>query len=379
MEAGRQRRHQPYKSISDEQFLKLDAEIGEVRQDYPCPSDADNIKIFKRYGVPKLPLPTRTNVQLLRKGYSKALARFNRSPFVAQALGIANGPPSWTEHNVRIPVRDGSNINACIYRPQQLPTSGAPVAAFFHGGGWFAGTAEDEAFLCRLLATRFGHVVLNVEYRLHPDVNFPVPALDAYDAVKWTISHVKQFGGDLAKGFLVGGTSGGATFAAISAHLARDEKLSPPITGCFLFCPVIPEGILVNENDLISRFPGRNRSPDQNANAPLMTRAMQQSIMALADFDWQSPLISPLMFPDHHELPPTWVSVCGLDPWRDGGIIYAEEIEKEGTKVRVDAYPGLPHCWWTNFPQIEATRKWLQDVLEGFEWLVGADTAKSHL
>jgi acetyl esterase/lipase len=41
-------------------------------------------------------------------------------------------------------------------------------------------------------------------------------------------------GADLAKGFIVGGTSAGANLAAVVCHQAADTGLSPPITGQFL-------------------------------------------------------------------------------------------------------------------------------------------------
>lgn len=40
--------------------------------------------------------------------------------------------------------------------------------------------------------------------------------------------------GDLTKGFIIAGASAGANMAAVVAHLARDEKLSPPLTGQLL-------------------------------------------------------------------------------------------------------------------------------------------------
>lgn len=93
-------------------------------------------------------------------------------------------------------------------------------------------------------------------------------------------------GGNLEKGFIIGGVSGGGTYTSIAALLARDDQLEPPITGVFLLCPVLstdrppkdaPPKISVDAS-YAEMFPGRVRSHKQNAEAPLMTRAMQEAI-----------------------------------------------------------------------------------------------------
>ena len=33
--------------------------------------------------------------------------------------------------------------------------------------------------------------------------------------------------------------------------------------------------------------------------------------------------------------------MCGIDPWRDPGIIYHEELEKVDQEVKIDVYKGV--------------------------------------
>lgn len=101
-----------------------------------------------------------------------------------------------------------------------------------------------------------------------------------------------------------------------------------------------------------------------------MDRAMQNSIQEFASFDYHSPLLTPFNFPSHRDVPATYIVVCGLDPWRDTGRIYGEELEKCGGVVKVDVYTGLPHCWWTTYPMLDVSEKWVGDVLGGFSWLL---------
>lgn len=49
-----------------------------------------------------------------------------------------------------------------------------------------------------------------------------------------------------------------------------------------------------------------------------------------------NPECSPLLFPSHNGLPPTYIQVCGLDPLRDEGLLYEKVLREEGVKTKVD-------------------------------------------
>ena len=236
---------------------------------------------------------------------------------------------------------------------------------------------------------------MNVGYRLYPDVDFPVPITDCHDVVRWLSTHYLTLSGgdriDPSLGFILGGMSGGGTYASIVCHLARDERLLPRITGCYLACPVLST-VIVNphtneEKDIFP--PSRNNSHTTCANAPLMNNKMQSAIKDFANYEFNDPLLSPVHFPSHEGLSRrTYTQVCGLDPWRDAGICYHEELEKAkkvgeegdgdgdgdaGAGVRLDVFGRLPHCWWSTYPDIEATEQWWGRTVEGWRWLLGRD------
>lgn len=179
--------------------------------------------------------------------------------------------PSYVEEDIQIPVRDGSTIAVRIYKPKNLPQDGCPIFVVYHGGGFCLGGLDDDAAFCRSF-TKLGGIAVNVDYRLAPEHTFPVPFLDAYDALKWTAANFENLGGNPRKGFLVGGFSAGANFSSILAHLARDDKLEPPLTGVYLSIPpcgppeVFPE-----------KYRDVHLSREQNKNAPILN----QTSMAL--------------------------------------------------------------------------------------------------
>lgn len=233
------------------------------------------------------------------------------------------------------------------------------------------GDLETESHDCQVLCARLGIAVFNVAYRLYPDVDFPTPIYDAYDAVRYIAANYSSTL-DLRRGFIVAGSSGGATWASIISHLARDDELDPPLTGCHLTCPIISEEEW-DSGDTVGRMfgPERYASADTHADGLLMNRKMQRAIQTLAMFPaGRSQLLTPFHAESHIALPPTYVQVCGLDPWRDGGIIYTEELEKVGVRTRLEVYNGLPHVWWTVFPMLEASRRRFDDMVDGMEWLL---------
>lgn len=47
---------------------------------------------------------------------------------------------------------------------------------------------------------------------------------------------------DPKKGFIIGGTSAGGNMTATVAHLFKDEKIEPALTGCLLVIPATCAG-----------------------------------------------------------------------------------------------------------------------------------------
>lgn len=43
-------------------------------------------------------------------------------------------------------------------------------------------------------------------------------------------------------------------------------------------------------------------------------------------------------------------------------------------QVRIEYYPGLPHCWWMVWPQISRTKLWIEDMVSGADWALGRDS-----
>jgi acetyl esterase/lipase len=79
-----------------------------------------------------------------------------------------------------------------------------------------------------------------------------------------------------------------------------------------------------------------------------------------------------LLWPTGHaDLPPTYFQICGMDPLRDEGLIYEQALREEwGVRTRMDIYPGLPHGFWSFYPEADFSKKHLMDTMNGMEWLL---------
>ncbi len=93
-----------------------------------------------------------------------------------------------------------------IYRPSSAP-SNAPVVVFIYGGSWDSGRRQEYAFAGKALAGK-GFVTVIPDYRVYPQVVWPAFLQDNARAVAWTRAHVRDYGGDPHRLFLVGHSAG---------------------------------------------------------------------------------------------------------------------------------------------------------------------------
>jgi acetyl esterase/lipase len=105
-----------------------------------------------------------------------------------------------------------------VYSPKDAKDR--PVVVFFYGGSWTAGSRGLYRFVGAALAER-GIVTVLPDYRLYPQVKFPLFLDDGALAVAWVQKHAHEFGGDPQRIVLMGHSAGGHE----AAFLAYDRRL----------------------------------------------------------------------------------------------------------------------------------------------------------
>ncbi|MGX1786993.1 alpha/beta hydrolase [Bosea sp. NPDC055332] len=84
---------------------------------------------------------------------------------------------------------------------------GRPVVFFIYGGSWANGAKESYAFVGDALAAR-GFVTVVADYRLVPEVRFPVFIEDGATALRFVRENIARFGGDPRRIHLMGHSAG---------------------------------------------------------------------------------------------------------------------------------------------------------------------------
>ncbi len=95
----------------------------------------------------------------------------------------------------------------------------APVLVFIHGGYWNSGHRKLYASFAKTFNSA-GFVTVLVDYRLYPEVMYPVFVDDCVKALNWTVEHIAEYGGDPAKIFIAGSSAG----SHIAAMILLDEE-----------------------------------------------------------------------------------------------------------------------------------------------------------
>ncbi|MDQ5852752.1 MAG: alpha/beta hydrolase [Chloroflexota bacterium] len=128
--------------------------------------------------------------------------------------------PFWT-----IPGADRTLRCAIWQPPRGVPPSGVAYL-YFHGSGWYildkdVGTRR----LFRHLAAQ-GHVVMDVAYRLYPEVDLMGMLGDVKRVVAWMKANAGRFDVDPAR-IVVGGGSAGGQLALLAAYAPQHPDLTP--------------------------------------------------------------------------------------------------------------------------------------------------------
>lgn len=133
-------------------------------------------------------------------------------------------PPEGVDENDNIRYRESQSQYHLmdVYRPHGAEGL-LPVIFGIHGGGWMYGDKELNKNYYMELATR-GFAVVNISYRLFPEVSLGQAVEDIFDALNYTIKNAETLGLDVQKMCLTGDSAGGF-YAGLVLSILADDKL----------------------------------------------------------------------------------------------------------------------------------------------------------
>jgi acetyl esterase len=245
-------------------------------------------------------------------------------------LGPAMGEQVGDVSDQLVPGPNGT-IPVRMYRPEGIDTSSAPLAMFFHGGGWVLCDLDSHDTICRAIANASGCVVVAVDYRLAPEHRFPIGVEDCYAATAWMASHSSTFGVDGRRMAVVGDSAGGNLAAAV-ALMARDRN-GPAIALQVLLYPVIDHSDQTDSH--------RTIGDGYFLTSREVMYYWDQYLTKSEDGD--NPYASPRRAASHQHLPPALIIVPEYDPLRDEGEAYGRVLIEAGVPTTIHRVPGMFH------------------------------------
>jgi acetyl esterase len=253
--------------------------------------------------------------------------------------------------NLRLPVRDGTQLAARLYGPTAAGEQTCSAVLYFHGGGYVVGSLDSHDALCRSLASRTGSVVISVSYRLAPEWTFPTAANDALDAWCWLLDHAQRLGIDTTRLAVAGDSVGGSLATVLSRELAaqaaqvqpRLQVLIYPVTDASRSTSSLERyasGYLL-EKDTLNWF-YRHYAPEA--------------------IDRLDPRFSPLLADVPANTAPVLLAVAECDPLHDEGLAYAAHLREAGVDVDLKVWPGMTH----DFMRMGAI---VEEADEALDWI----------
>ncbi|KAI1608170.1 alpha/beta hydrolase fold-domain-containing protein [Exophiala viscosa] len=327
--------------------------------------------------VPPVPLlQTREQSRAFRAAGNEARYRASK-----EALSKLGGL-GVSIQTVSILCRDFQEIGARIYRPSPSASSRETTAAslqdgdsckvllYFHGGGFLSGSLSTEDALCVQLANHGNVVVISVNYRHTPEWTYPTQFDDAWAARCQILHEPQTLGLPPNIALYVAGISSGANLAAsltVRERITDDVK----IKGQALWMPWLCHPDSFPTHAIVSP---EKSSPIQCRDAPLLSYSLVQAFAEMLQVDENGisdMIVNPLLCSGTvlERMPPTHILVCGNDPLRDHGMLFADKLDSAGVPVRSEIYPGLPHGFG-RINGLKSNKAWDNDMDEGLQWLL---------
>ena len=300
--------------------------------------------------------------------------------------------------NMQIMDEQVDHLSIRIYRPYKALHNNtdyvAPTILFYHGGGYFVGSADTLEPVTYLMAKHTNFTVIYIEYRLIPEHKFPAAQNDSLSTTLHLINNHQKYNIDVHNLILMGDSAGGNLATVISQKLSADydikvkmQILIYPLLQMFDF--TLPSyrinlpkrvlgnidhdkflhfihyftGVEIDETIFSNGHTGRHHKDSvlsQYVNTDFLPYELRnhnlESVTYLNDTEGKysalcdillSPDVSPLLVSDEylakHTPENTFLLTTEIDILRDDGYIYAHRLRKLGLSIEHKHYKNLFH------------------------------------
>jgi triacylglycerol lipase len=262
-----------------------------------------------------------------------------RRATLLKVIGAVPKPdlPDITADEIRVESAFGANpIRVLTYRPVKSDKP-LPSIVHIHGGGFVAGAPEMKDVENRLLASELRCAIYSVDHRLAPEAPHPAPLEDIYSVFAWLHRNAGRLGLDPAR-IGIKGESGGGGFAAAAALYARDQQ-GPKFTFQHLIYPMIDDRTAVRK-DLHPHVGEFVWTQENNYFGWRSLLGREPGSAGVSPYAAASRAV------DVSGLPPTYISVGGLDLFLEENMTYADRLSRAGVPVEFHMYPRAYHGFY---------------------------------
>jgi acetyl esterase/lipase len=261
-----------------------------------------------------------------------------------------------------------------LWRPADGKMSGLAFI-YFHGGGWFFGDKNTgtRPFFHHLVAQ--GHIVMDVAYRLCPEVDIYGMIGDVKRAIAWMKANADRYGVNPEK-IVLGGASAGGHLAQLAGYTPEHPELTPED---LISADLSVSGVIsfYGPTDLLTFYqymkfqPTAGRSPVHNGLDSTPSKrdlGRDPLFFLLGGWPQDAPHMYKLASPINHVhpgCPPTLLIqgnhdvVCSMDATR---ALYAKLVES-GVPAINAVLPWTAHAFDVALPQVNpAAQSALYDV-----------------
>ena len=253
----------------------------------------------------------------------------------------------------------GGRMKIIIMRPKDQKED-IPAILWIHGGGYMIGFAEMVYASCgKMLAEKYGAVVISPQYRLSGKDSYPAALEDCFAALKYIDENRKELGIDR---IIVGGESAGGGLAVATCLYARDNsdiEISMQI-------PLYP---MIDCRDTESSV--NNHRPIWNTRRNHM--GWKKYLGKLYGNDNISPYASPARETNYRDLPVCYTFVCEGEPFYRETMTYVENLQKVGVRAEVDVYKGNIHSFDLLTPWTSQARTARRILCEKYREIIYSD------
>lgn len=237
-----------------------------------------------------------------------------------------------TSKTIRIETPAGK-LKLIVLHPREREAP-VPGILWIHGGGYVLGMAEMVYDSCgKMLAEKYGAVVVSPAYRLAGKSPYPAALEDCYAALLYMYLNAEELGIDRTR-IVVGGESAGGGLAVSTCLLARD-------TGEVPVAFQIPLYPMLDCEDTAS-------SRDNHGKVWNTGRNHWGWSLYLGDLygsDNVPKYASPARETDFSGLPPCYTFVQDGEPFFNETLSYVDNLRNAGVDAHVDVYHGDVHAF----------------------------------